>query len=147
MRYLTPRLTLAILVVALVAVGPGRASAERPHGEGRLHVSVHLVPGARDFRHGAKARLRVRDSSGRTVVLHRGRRPLSRRLPAGQYHLMSWQRPCADRHCRRLRAATARCTLDVALGSGQRVFAVVLLDPGRGCRLETADPPASPRRR
>lgn len=59
---------------------------------------------------------------------------LDRRLPAGDYTVVAYQRPCAG-DCRRLDPPTGECEDEVSLEPGARLTAVVTVSFGEPCTI------------
>lgn len=67
----------------------------------------------------------------------RGDEPLlDRRLPPGDYTLVSYQRPCLG-NCDRLDPPTDRCSGDLTLARNDTVRATVVLRQEGGCTIRT----------
>ncbi|HEV7845630.1 MAG TPA: M15 family metallopeptidase [Thermoleophilaceae bacterium] len=136
------------MVRRLVAIGVAVATLALPAG-------AAAAPGTLDYRQsfasapgyteGAVSFVRVRDSAGRLAVSRRVRhRPsfrLRRRLPAGRYRVVSYQRPC-DGSCSSLDEPTDRCARRIRVLSGGLTEVSVTVRPGRGCRISRHALPA-----
>jgi D-alanyl-D-alanine dipeptidase len=113
-----------------------------------LPAAADAAPGTLDFRQsfagrvpyieGSVSFVRVRDADGvevvRRRVMHKPRFRLRRRLPAGRYKVVSYQRPC-DGNCSFLDPPTDRCARRIRILSGGLTEVSVIVRPGRGCRM------------
>jgi hypothetical protein len=136
-------LPAVMLTVAALAAGSCTAQASvRPaaHPAGSARPAGHLVirevlVGHSRFVEGSVGFVRIERPSGRKV--------LTRRLPLddpritvplrpGRYRLKSWQRPC-DANCGTLDPPTDRCSRMLTIRSGERLRAIIRLNPATGC--------------
>jgi zinc D-Ala-D-Ala dipeptidase len=136
-----PRLGIVAVAVATLALP---AAAQAAPGTLDLRQAFHpaRTPG---YVEGSVSFVRVRARSGallvRRRVRHRPRFRLLRRLPAGRYRVVSYQRPCAG-NCGRLDPATDRCARPVRILSGGLTQVAVTVRPGRGCGMTRRALPA-----
>jgi hypothetical protein len=56
------------------------------------------------------------------------------RVPAGDYTIVSYQRPCSG-NCRQLDMPTDQCEGDVSLDPGEQVTVMVTVHHGEGCTI------------
>jgi hypothetical protein len=134
------------LVVALVAAGCGVGIAwfvtrdtPLPSGSNRLVVYETYLGQEAFYTEGFQSYLAVAADAGgsTTVTVPRNAGPaFTKRLAPGRYTIKSWLRPC-DGNCGTLDGSTDRCQLAVSLGAARPTDYIVLLTPGRGCRIET----------
>ena len=136
-------LPAVMLTLAALAAGSCTAQASvRPaaHPAGSARPAGHLVirevlVGHSRFVEGSVGFVRIERPSGRKV--------LTRRLPLddpritvplrpGRYRLKSWQRPC-DANCGTLDPPTDRCSRMLTIRSGERLRAIIRLNPATGC--------------
>jgi hypothetical protein len=132
----------ALAACAAVAGGCGDDEAASG-GPARLIVRERLPPGP-VYVEGSVAFLELRTAEGGTPLFAgpvtdgrevRGDEPLlDRRLPAGDYHLLSFQRPCLGT-CAQLDPPEDRCTADLALRPGETSVATVVLGARGGCAI------------
>jgi D-alanyl-D-alanine dipeptidase len=126
------RLVVIGVAIAVLALPAGAAAAP-----GTLDYRQSFA-GAPGYTEGAVSFVHVRDSSGGLVLSRRVRhRPsfrLRRRLPAGRYRVVSYQRPC-DGNCSLLDEPTDRCARRIRVLSGGLTEVSVTVRPGRGCRM------------
>ena len=134
-----------LLVTAALAALAGCGTAEAPSGaEPAAHLVVReVLPLQPRYIEGSLSYLRVEAVGGEAVVdgpatdgtQVRGRDPLLERpLPAGEYRLVSHQRPCQG-NCSFLDPPTDRCERTVRLEPGATVTATVVLAQEGGCEV------------
>jgi hypothetical protein len=131
---------ISALVAALALAGCGRetTSPGSSQSPSTLNVRQLLDMSGGLYVEGSLGYVRVVDKSGSTVLekqLDPEKPTLSRDLPAGEYVLQSWQRPC-DGNCGYLDPPTDRCDSPVSLPDGGKVRATITLHPGKGCDIE-----------
>jgi hypothetical protein len=140
-----PVVMLPVLMMTAAALAAGSFTAQasvRPaaHPAGPTRPAGHLVirevlVGHSRFVEGSVGFVRIERPSGRKV--------LTRRLPLddpritvplrpGRYRLKSWQRPC-DANCGTLDPPTDRCSRMLTIRSGERLRAIIRLNPATGC--------------
>lgn len=140
-RRLTGALVIAMVVAALVAgCGDDEPETARLVVRERLPAQPVYVEGSVSFLRVVGPGQRVvwdgPVTNGRQV---RGRRPIfERSLSAGEYRIVSYQRPCQG-SCRSLDPATDRCESRVRAESGAVLTAEVTLSPRGGCRIATSE--------
>ena len=136
-------LPVVMMTAAALAAGSFTAQASvRPaaHPAGPTRPAGHLVirevlVGHSLFVEGSVGFVRIERPSGRKV--------LTRRLPLddpritvplrpGRYRLKSWQRPC-DANCGTLDPPTDRCSRMLTIRPGERLRAIIRLNPATGC--------------
>lgn len=140
-------LTAILLLGAVVASGCGGnddgtavAGDAPPAAEGRL-VVLEQRPPLPIYIEGSVGFVRVVVPGGAVVFDDRvpaSRRltmtAFDRRLPAGPYHVSSWQRPCSG-NCGYLDPPRDRCGSDVDVRAGERAVVVVRLGQRGGCTI------------
>jgi hypothetical protein len=140
-----PVVMMPVLMITAAALAAGSFTAQasvRPaaHPAGPTRPAGHLVirevlVGNSRFVEGSVGFVRIERPSGRKV--------LTRRLPLddpritvplrpGRYRLKSWQRPC-DANCGTLDPPTDRCSRMLTIRSGERLRAIIRLNPATGC--------------
>ena len=109
--------------------------------DGRLVIRETLPPMPR-YIEGSVSFLRVTRGADVLVdgpvtdgVSVRGREPVfSRAVEPGEYHVVSYQRPC-DGNCSFLDPPTDRCEKTVRVPSGETLFATIVLAREGGCAI------------
>jgi D-alanyl-D-alanine dipeptidase len=127
--------------VALAALAMPAAAGAAP---GTLDYRQKLDSSRGVYVEGSISFVRVRDSSGDTVVRRRtaaARFRMVRKLPPGRYRVVSYQRPC-DGNCGFLDPPADRCARRVRILSGGRTSVRVTVRPGRGCTMSRRALPA-----
>jgi D-alanyl-D-alanine dipeptidase len=127
---------VALSVLALQAVADA--------GPGTLDLQQALDTSRGSYVEGSVSYVRVRSSEGELVVGRRVRKPrfrMRRRLPAGRYRVISYQRPC-DGNCGLLDPPTDRCAQPVRILSRGLTEVAVRVRPGRGCAMSRRARPA-----
>lgn len=139
------QLSMTMLATVLL-VGCGE---ERPDTDGRMARLVvrESLPSTPRYTEGSLSFLRLEWAESGEVVVDgpmtggrevRGRTPLlSRRLAPGDYHLISYQRPCQG-NCRYLDPPTDRCDTILSLDPGEVLTATVELGADGGCTIRTS---------
>jgi hypothetical protein len=140
-----PAVMLPVLMMTVAALAAGSCTAQasvrpaaRPAGPARPagHLVIReVLVGHSLFVEGSVGFVRIERPSGRKV--------LTRRLPLddpritvplrpGRYRLKSWQRPC-DANCGTLDPPTDRCSRMLTIRPGERLRAIIRLNPATGC--------------
>jgi hypothetical protein len=130
-------LPVVMLTAAALAAGSFTAQASaRPAARPAGHLVIReVLVGHSRFVEGSVGFVRIERPSGRKV--------LTRRLPLddpritvplrpGRYRLKSWQRPC-DANCGTLDPPTDRCSRMLTIRPGERLRAIIRLNPATGC--------------
>jgi hypothetical protein len=135
-------LTLSALVAALAVAGCGQET--NPPGSSpppsKLSVRQVLDMSGGLYVEGSLGYVRLVDENGSTVFekqLDPEKPKLSRDLPAGEYVLQSWQRPC-DGNCGYLDPPTDRCDSNVSLPENGEARVTITLHPGKGCDIRVS---------
>jgi len=132
---------LLVTAVALAAVALPAAAEAAP---GTLDYRQSLDASRGVFTEGSVSFVRVRDASGEEVVRRRTARPrfrMLRRLRAGRYTVVSYQRPC-EGNCSLLDPPTGRCARRIRILSKGLTEVGVVERPGRRCLMRRSALPA-----
>jgi len=134
-----PVVMLPVVLMTAAALAAGSLTAQasaRPAARPAGHLVIRQVlVGHSLFAEGSVGFVRIERPSGRKV--------LTRRLPLddpritvplrpGRYRLKSWQRPC-DANCGTLDPPTDRCSRMLTIRPGERLRAIIRLNPATGC--------------
>jgi hypothetical protein len=134
-----PAVMLPVLMMTVAALAAGSCTAQasvRPAARPAGHLVIReVLVGHSLFVEGSVGFVRIERPSGRKV--------LTRRLPLddpritvplrpGRYRLKSWQRPC-DANCGTLDPPTDRCSRMLTIRPGERLRAIIRLNPATGC--------------
>ena len=121
----------------------GCSDSDPAEQRGRLTVFESLPPHP-PYVEGSLSFLRVVQLATKKVLVDgprtdgtgvRGQDPLySQPLPAGEYRLISYQRPCAG-NCKNLDPPADRCSSVVRLNAGEKLSVRVLLGQRGGCTI------------
>jgi hypothetical protein len=140
--------TLAVALAAGAALDPGaagagsgqedRAGANRPEpGQGKLIVRERRLESEITYTEGYVSFLRVRLAGSREAAVKRRfarRVRLRRKLPAGDYRVTRFIRPC-DANCGFLDGRTERCSAPVEVAAGDRTKVVIRTKTGSDCEV------------
>lgn len=129
---------LALLAVLFTACGEERPAAQRDVPDGRLVIRESLPPMPR-YIEGSVSFLRVVRTQDGSVVVDgpmRNKPLLDRAVAAGDYQVVSYQRPC-DGNCGLLDPPVDRCEATVRVTGGHTRTATVVLGRHGGCTVST----------
>jgi len=135
------RTTILIALALLALPGCGQSSSpgsSPPPATLGLQQVVDMTGGL--YVEGSLGYVRLENADGAKVFeeqLDPDKPTLTREVPAGDYVLRSWQRPC-EGNCNYLDPPTDECQSALALTSGDHVRAKITLRPGHGCRIDVA---------
>jgi hypothetical protein len=138
-----PILVLSALVAVLATSGCGQTETESPEAApspATLNVRQVLDPSGPLYIEGSLGYVRLEDAGGLRVFekqLDPEKPALSQAVPAGEYVLKSWQRPC-NGNCGYLSPPSDRCQSQLSLPAGGAVRATITLKPGSGCAIEVS---------
>jgi D-alanyl-D-alanine dipeptidase len=138
----TVRTLAAVAVTSMLALAAPSALAQAPTGELDFRRVLDLSRGP--YIEGSVSFLRVLDSRGTPVVEESTqgvRWRVKRRLPAGRYRVISFERPCSA-NCLFLDMPRERCSRRVRILAGGRTGVRSIVRPGRGCRMRAKARPA-----
>lgn len=131
-------LLVLALSVALASSGCGEAETQQaPPTSATLSVQQVLDTSGALYIEGSLGYLRLVDAGGSTVFEKRldpEKLAVSREVPAGEYVLQSWQRPC-DGNCGYLDPPTDRCDATLTLAPDSDVHVMITLRPANGCEM------------
>lgn len=137
----------SILLVSALAVlaasGCGQAETESPEAApspATLNVRQVLDMSGPLYIEGSLGYVRLEDAGGLKLFeqqLDPEKPALSQTVPAGEYVLKSWQRPC-NGNCGYLSPPSDRCQSKVSLPAGGAVRATITLKPGSGCDIKVS---------
>ena len=135
------RTTILIALALLAVPGCGQsgspADAPPPATLG-LEQVTDMTGGL--YVEGSLGYVRLEDADGGKVFeeqLDPDRPESTHDVPAGDYVLKSWQRPC-DGNCGYLDPPTDECQSALALPSGEHVRVTITLRPGHGCSIDAS---------
>jgi hypothetical protein len=142
---LRPLAALTLLTAALAGCGEQRMATPpaQPTGTGRLVVledraaqplytegSIGFLTIERTGADGPLIDGRVETSTPGTAAI-----VFSRHVPAGDYRLVRFERPC-DGNCGTLDGPVSRCVATFGVVAGETHRVVVHVQPGAGCEIE-----------
>jgi hypothetical protein len=131
-------LLVLALLMALASSGCGEADTQQaPPTSATLSVRQVLDTSGKLYIEGSLGYVRLVDAGGSTAFekqLDPEKLAVSREIPAGEYVLQSWQRPC-DGNCGYLDPPTDRCDARLTLAPDSDMHVMITLRPADGCEM------------